>query len=244
MSAQFTEVTLEDMENFLKRGFRALRPLKGAKSGEVYYDLKVGPFVGIRVWTSIHPRSGVGAEVGSDAIRVQLVSLKDQGPLEKGKAPIVKRTQGWRNSLQDKIEELVEKYEDNEDFWEEWAEHRRRGGDAKKEEVKQEPPAVQEEVVKEEVPTYQRTPYPMHGDISEKQLGFIRGLLKGKSHSEWVSLGLSDVTGFNSIPNNAQLQSLSKRQAGQVIDILLKARGGRRYSAEQLESDQLELDVE
>lgn len=138
MAAQFTDVTLEDMDKFLKRGFRALRPAKGVK-GEVYYDLKLGDNVGVRVWTSVKPHSGMGAGVGDDAIRVQLVSLKDQGPLEKGKAPIVKRTQGWRNSLQSKIEEFIEKYDDNEDFWENWAGTRSRGGAPKPEIVKEEP---------------------------------------------------------------------------------------------------------
>lgn len=124
MAATYTEVSLEDMDKFLRRAFRTLRPKQGEQYNEYYYDLKLGPYVGVRVWTSVQKHSGQGAGVGSDAIRVQFVSLKDKRPLEKGKAPIVKRTQGWRTSLQDRIEDLIEKYEGNDEWWENWAETR------------------------------------------------------------------------------------------------------------------------
>ena len=145
MAARYTEISQEEMEKFLKRGFRALRPKEGERLGEIHYDLKLGGFVGIRVWTSISPRSGTGADVGADAIRVQLISLRDHGPLEKGKAAVVKRTQGWRSSLQARIEDLVEKYEDNEDFWEQWAETRQRRGDPEREMREQERERVEEQ---------------------------------------------------------------------------------------------------
>lgn len=132
MAAQYVEITLEEMEKFLKRAFRILRPKQSQQRGEVCYDLKLGAFVGIRVWTSIRPGSGTGAAVGADAIRVQFVSLKDQGPLEKGKAPIVKRTQGWRDNLKDRVEDLIEKYEEKEEWWENWAGTRTRSGDPEK----------------------------------------------------------------------------------------------------------------
>jgi len=246
MAAQFTEVTLEDMEKFLKRGFRVLRPSKGSDKGEIYYELKLGPFVGIRVWTSIKPHTGVGADVGADAIRVQLVSLKDHGPLEKGKAPIVKRTQGWRSSLQDKIEELVEKYEDREEFWEQWAGTRQRGAPKKlildhretdrmmQQDIEGE--RLEEEIRQNRDPSRPRPEYqpPQNTNnsnlITPKQAGFIRGLLRGKTNQDWVRLGLERATGFNQIPTQVQLESLSKRQAGTVIDTLLKSQGGRRYA--------------
>lgn len=108
MAAQFTEVTLDDMEKFLKRGFRALRPKQGVQYGEYYYDLGLSDYIKVRVWTSVRRGSGMGAGVGEDAIRVQLMSIQANRPLQSGKAPIVKRTQGWRNKLQDKIEAAIE----------------------------------------------------------------------------------------------------------------------------------------
>jgi hypothetical protein len=241
MAAQYTEISLEDMEKFLKRAFRAFRPKQSSKSGEFVYDLTIGKFVGIRVWTSVGVHSGSGASVGSDAIRVQLISLKDHGPLEKGKAPIVKRTQGWRTSLQDRIEELVEKYEEKEDFWEPWAETRQRRGDPEKVMQQEERPEVNPEdhVVNTPVPqstTYQRT-VPLerlHGDISPKQVGFIRGLLRNVTHHEWERLGLANITHIDSIPTDDQLRSLSKRQGSQVIETLLNAGHGRKYAADEL----------
>lgn len=118
MAAQYTEISGQEMEVFLKRAFRALRPTQGIQNKEIYYDLKLSPQVAIRVWTSIRPW-GASAGVGEDAIRVQFLGVKVNRPLVSGKAPIVKRTQNWRNSLQDKIEEYLELYEEKSEYWDE-----------------------------------------------------------------------------------------------------------------------------
>lgn len=118
MAAQYTEITGKEMEVFLKRAFRALRPTQGIQSKEIYYDLKLSSQVAIRVWTAIKPW-GASAGVGEDAIRVQFMGVKVNRPLVSGKAPIVKRTQNWRNSLQDKIEEYLELYEEKSEYWDE-----------------------------------------------------------------------------------------------------------------------------
>ena len=116
MAAQYTEISGQEMEVFLKRAFRALRPTQGMQNKEIYYDLKLSPQVAIRVWTSIRPW-GASAGVGEDAIRVQFMGVKVNRPLVSGKAPIVKRTQGWRNTLQDKIEDYLELYEEKSEYW-------------------------------------------------------------------------------------------------------------------------------
>lgn len=115
MAAQFTDVTLQDMETFLKRAFRALNPKKDIIRGEVVYDLFLSSKVGVRVWTSIHQHATSGADVGADAIRVQLYNFVRGFPLMRGKAPIVKRTQGWRDNLKDRIEDYVEAYDSREE---------------------------------------------------------------------------------------------------------------------------------
>jgi len=114
----YVEVTGPEMEAFLKRGFRALRPTQGTQNRELYYDLTLSPTVFIRVWTSIRPW-GSSAGVGEDAIRVQFMGSKINRPLVSGKAPIVKRTNNWRNSLQDKIEDYLELYEEKAEYWDE-----------------------------------------------------------------------------------------------------------------------------
>jgi len=118
MAAQYTEISGTEMETFLKRAFRALRPEKGLQNKEIYYDLKLSPTVVIKVWTSIRPW-GASAGVGKDAIRVQFFGARVNRPLVSGKAPIVKRTQNWRNLLQDKIEEYLELYEEKAEYWDE-----------------------------------------------------------------------------------------------------------------------------
>jgi hypothetical protein len=115
MAATYTEVTLVEMETFLSRAFHALHPKKGVIRGEVTIDLHLSPNVGVRVWTSIAERGTSGAGVGEDAIRVQLYNFSRQKPLKPGKAPIVKRTQGWRDSLREKIEAEIEAYDTHEE---------------------------------------------------------------------------------------------------------------------------------
>lgn len=115
MAAQYTQVSLDDMETFLKRAFRVLRPTLGVDKGEKYFYLTLSPTTGVRVWTSISAHGETGAGVGQDAIRVQLFSTRKGKPLKPGKAPIVKRTQGWRDSLKDRIEDAMDDYDAHEE---------------------------------------------------------------------------------------------------------------------------------
>jgi hypothetical protein len=113
---RYVEVTLDDMERFLKRAFRALKPKRGESRGEVYYDLNLSDGeVLIRVWTSIRPHSQAGAGVGEDAIRVTMITKGGKPLMPKGK--IVMRTKNWKNALQDRIEDLHEVYEDKAEYW-------------------------------------------------------------------------------------------------------------------------------
>jgi hypothetical protein len=118
MAVQFTNVTQAEMDKFLTRAFRALTPRRSTHRGEIYYDLLLSSLVAVRVWTSIRDGASQGAGIGEDAIRIQLYSIRSQRPLKSGKAPIVKRTQNWRDNLQDRIEAEMEDYHDREGYWE------------------------------------------------------------------------------------------------------------------------------
>ncbi len=115
MAATRTDVSLDEMTKFIKRGFHALHPKQSVVNGEIVFDLHLGRIGGIRVWTTIGQNSTMSAEVGSDAIRVQLINLVRNRPLVPGNAPIVKRTQGWKDNLQDRIEDTMEKYDEREE---------------------------------------------------------------------------------------------------------------------------------
>jgi hypothetical protein len=114
MAIQFTEVTLKDMETFLKRAFHALEPQKQVNvRGEIAIELPLSDRVTILVYTTVGHGGQTGAGVGSDAIRVGL--YRDGRPLQSGKLPIVKRTQNWRDNLRERIEDAMEKYDSRSD---------------------------------------------------------------------------------------------------------------------------------
>jgi hypothetical protein len=110
MAATYTPVSLKDMETFFKRGYHGMKLAKSVQRGEVVFDLYLEPNLGVRVWSSLNPSSESSAGVGEDAIRVQYYNFGLSRPMTAGKAPIVKRTQGWRDSLRDRIEDVVELY--------------------------------------------------------------------------------------------------------------------------------------
>lgn len=113
MAAQYTQVTIEDMVGFLKRAFHALSPQKQINiRGEMAILLPLSPKVDITIFTSIAQGGSSAAGVGSDAIRVGL--YRNGRPLQSGKLPIVKRTQGWRDNLRERIEDAMEKYDERE----------------------------------------------------------------------------------------------------------------------------------
>lgn len=118
MAATFTEITLTEIEKYLKRAYHSLKPHQNSARGEIFYDLNLSDKVAIRVWTSIHKGQETAADVGADAIRVQLVTTKKNHPLKSGKAPIVKRTQGWRDNLRERVEDEMSDYYEKEAYWE------------------------------------------------------------------------------------------------------------------------------
>ena len=123
MAAEYTPVSLDDLKKYLKRAFGAL-PFKDGTDpkGEIVLDMKITSSVGIRVFTSVKRGQQVSVGVGQDAMRVLLWNLHKGRPLKAGtKALAIKRTQGWKDTLRNRIEDLVEEYFDKEDLWEDIA---------------------------------------------------------------------------------------------------------------------------
>jgi hypothetical protein len=115
--AQYVQVTLEEIERYLKRAFRVMRPAQGLFRGIYYYDLRLSENVGVRVFTSITRSGEVAKGKGKSAIRVGLCKLGVRY-LKSGKQPIAKRTEKWRDNLRRRIEDEIEEYDNDEDKWE------------------------------------------------------------------------------------------------------------------------------
>ena len=114
----FVAITLGDIALFLTRAFRALDPKPGPiVYGEITYELTLSPKVFIRVYTSVHRGKENAAGVGADAIRVGLFGGSGGRPLKSGKLPIVKRTNSWKDTLKETIEDLCLEYDDRQGYW-------------------------------------------------------------------------------------------------------------------------------
>lgn len=227
MAAQYTEISLEDMERFLKRGFRALRPKQGIMRNEYYYDLNLGDSVAVRVWTSVKRGTAAGAGVGEDAIRVQMISAKTARPLMKGKAPIVKRTQNWKDSLQNRIEDVLEAYDEKEGYWEAAAS----GVPAPHSAI----PEGEENVDTVEEETPPQRPVVTGPPPSDKQVGFASALLRKLGESGWEQYPFFRRFPFRNLPDGDDLrQQLNSRQVSALIEELLRLGFGRRYAAGEL----------
>ncbi len=220
MAAQFTEITLEDMERFLKRGYRALRPRQGVQGSEYYYDLMLSPNAAVRVMTSVKRGSGTGAGVGEDAIRVLFYGVNVKRPLVPGKAPIVKRTQNWRNSLQNKIEDVIELYEEKAAYWES-----RAGGEP--EAVTSPPPAPSAPP-----PATPAARSPSGPPPSDKQVNFVKLLMSRASVDDLEAEGFFIKYRELAWPFNADnIRSMSMRRVSQMIDDLMSAVGYKKRFA-------------
>ena len=115
----FVAITLSDVSLFLTRAFRALDPKLGPTTyGEITYELELGPKTFIRVYTSVHQGRENAAGLGADAIRVGLFGGSGRRPLKAGKLPTVKRTNSWKDTLRETIEDICLEYDTNPQYWE------------------------------------------------------------------------------------------------------------------------------
>jgi len=118
MAAEFTQVSLEDMKKYLRRAFGSLPSKQSVQRGETVFDLSITDNVGIRIYTSVGHDKDQAAGRGEDAIRVLMWNIAKNRPMKSGKAVAVKRTQGWKDTLRRKIEDVLEEYYEKEESWE------------------------------------------------------------------------------------------------------------------------------
>lgn len=100
MAERYTEISIEEMDNFLKedKGWQ-----KNISGYEYVYDYKMKHFpVLIKVMSSVSVVSAKGRNKGSDAIRVFAVQIDKNGKVIKGllSSKRVYRTENWRENLE------------------------------------------------------------------------------------------------------------------------------------------------
>ncbi len=234
MAAQYTEVTLEDMKRTLKRRFRSYRPRQDVSKGMYVFDLKIDDHVGIRIWTSITARRGVGKDVGESAIRIHLISLQQKKPLQsrKNKPTIVKRTQNWADNLERRVNELVLKYNDSADFWSDLAMERDGVKPSSKPEV--EPEVESAEPPEGDVPQKPRYSGPPVSDPQVKYLVSLIITARDAGHWEKYAKEFDLPTGY--ITKGHIKDTLTGGRDGtasKLISVLKEANQGygqRRYA--------------
>lgn len=117
-AATFVQVTIEDMDKVIQRGFRALHPRKEkSRWGEILYILTPDedePHNVIRVQSSIFSGREEARGEGEDSIRVTIINTKTDRPIA-GKMQRVHRTQNWRDNLRGRIEDAMETFEDSKE---------------------------------------------------------------------------------------------------------------------------------
>lgn len=122
MAAQYTPISQEEMEEFLKGlGFhgtpmndlkdQAGQPLISPNVRELVYGKRAekdGVVFAIRVYTGIEPGAG-SRGVGKDAIRVEVFCKDSTGKTQRlGGSKRVHRTQNWRKNLRQRIDNWTE----------------------------------------------------------------------------------------------------------------------------------------
>lgn len=115
--AEYVQVSLEEIQKFLKRAFHSMPFKSRTEKGETVLDLAITDNVGVRVYTSVRPGRDLARGVGEDAIRVVFFNLKKDRPLKRGKGDRVYRIKTWRDNLRKRIEDLLEEYYEKEDYW-------------------------------------------------------------------------------------------------------------------------------
>lgn len=127
---RYVEITKDEMEKFIKNSYRPYRPKPGRVGDMLTYTLRLGPNVGLKIHTSVTIGRTEARGLGDESIEVFLVSLKLAGRREylmtratlKSKGIVlVMRTRNWRSALDDRVDKLIDIYEENEEYWEQRA---------------------------------------------------------------------------------------------------------------------------
>jgi hypothetical protein len=118
MAAEYTLITLDQMNSFMNSNFHSLNPVQNTKNGEVVFTLNLDKDVVVNVWSSIHRDKS--AKSGSDSIKLTMNSKINDRPLLE-KQTSVKRTQGWKKSIMSRVQDITLAYFENPEYFQQRA---------------------------------------------------------------------------------------------------------------------------
>lgn len=262
MAATYTKFSKDDFEKWLKREVWPLRYREGVDR-EIFYDVvlegKGSNTIFIRIWTSIYANESMVRGKERRPMRIQLkrgrLLSRDSVPLTgSASAPIVKRTQGWKQNLKKRFEAYLSLYET--DFSSDVDDE-----DEDEEEIFEAPPEPtrRPEPPPEPEPT-RRTPEPEgppRGDVpkrpryagpavSDKQVKFLVSLIiKARRAGLWEDYAEQFDLPTKYVEDDDLRETLTGGRSGtasKLIGLLIEAtRGAGRYATEAL--DELGLDT-
>lgn len=112
-------ITFEEFQKYVTRAFRAFRPQHVVLDTQHAWILSLSPRIKVAIHSSIYA-SGMSAPSGTQPIKVGFMFAKGTtpgaalAPLHgKESWAIVKRTDNWRDNLEDRVNDCIEKYESN-----------------------------------------------------------------------------------------------------------------------------------
>ena len=113
--ATYTQATIEEWDSFVNRTFHALHPKRGAIHGEIVFDLYLTQRVGIQIRTTVPTEGGETRKAGADIIQLMLMDFgRNKIMITRDMIQKVKRTKNWRDGVVDRVENLVELFDEHE----------------------------------------------------------------------------------------------------------------------------------
>jgi len=115
--ATYTKFTLDELDQFLRRSFRALKPVRKEGTTDYFYDLYLSQGIKIQVWTSIYKGDTEVKGTRRPPMKIVFVGRRGRIGPPKSDEIVVLRVRGWKDNLRERIEELVELYHVDPDGW-------------------------------------------------------------------------------------------------------------------------------
>lgn len=114
-ASTYTPFTLLELDQFIKRTFRGLRPVRREGSSDYFYDLYLSPSMKVQIWTSIYKGEDSVKDKTRPPMKVIFMGRR-QGRLNPEDIRVL-RVEKWRDNLRKRVEEFMELYHNDPDGW-------------------------------------------------------------------------------------------------------------------------------